>query len=366
MNLTRIACSHFRNLQQVELAVSPGISLFWGENGQGKTNLMEAVWMLTGAKSFRGSGEKQLIAFGSERAAVEGSFFSQGREQQIRREFGGKKQIALNFVPQPSAAALAGVFCCVVFSPSHLSLVQDGPEKRRRFLDTLLCQLYPGCIQLLLDYKKAVEQRNALLRDLPYHSDLAPMLDVFDQMTAAAGAQLTVQRGKMVEKLAVAAENIYKELTKEKEKLLVKYQPGFGGEITENIPSLTEQYLACLVKSRQEDIRYGYTTVGCHRDDLSYLVDGKAARLYASQGQQRSCVLATKLAECEIIAKVTGEEPVMILDDVLSELDPSRQRYILEQLDNRQVFITCCDPAVLEKKRAAHIFQVEAGKIVRA
>ena len=364
MTITRVVCNRFRNLHAVEIEPAAGLNILCGDNAQGKTNLMEAIWLFTGARSFRAGSDAGMIEFGEETASVEVAFVAGDREQTASIRLGPGKRASRNGIDLVSVTELAGTFPCVVFSPSHLSLVKDGPEVRRRFLDTLLGQVSPRMIPLLQDYRKTVAQRTALVRDIPRHSELLDMLPVYDEMVARQGGRIAKARAELVKRLARSAKEYYDEISGGRETLSISLKTSFMALPEEDRRVRHERLMKILEGAREDDLRMGATTVGPHRDDLEMMLDGRPIRLYGSQGQQRSALLALKLAECRVLGEALSEEPVILLDDVLSELDPARQSFILSHLGERQVFITACEPSLLVgADPTARIFAVSAGQI---
>lgn len=366
MIVNRLAWDGFRNLQAGSLSPAPGVNLFYGRNAQGKTNLLEIFWFFTGGHSFRGAKDAETVTFGREQASLTMDFTAEGREQQAEIVIGRRRVATLNGVKQPAASRLAGHFCAVVFSPAHLALVRDGPESRRRFLDAAYCQLRPGYLRVLSDYQRALSQRNALLRELRCACGITPLseqLAVWNDHLALTGARVFAARSAYVRRLAPAAAAIYAGIAGGKEELTLCYRSAIGDETVP--PAEAGRRLAALLRdSEAADRAAGFSTVGPHRDDLEVTIAGQPARVYGSQGQQRSAVLALKLAEASILREETGEQPVALLDDVMSELDEGRQDYLLNHIHGWQVFVTCCDPSPLRRLTGeGRIFHVEAGVV---
>lgn len=328
VRLTHLQLRDWRNMEALDVRPGEGVNLIRGENAQGKTNLLESIWILSGARSFRGAADAQLVRFGAARAVVEAAFFSEGRGQEMRAVFSPAREMTRNGVPCENGLPM------VVFSPAHLSLVRDGPEQRRKFLDDAIGRIYPSYEQNLSYYRRALLQRNTLLRDAAMNASLLDLLDVWDENIARAGAQIVRLRRRYVERIREAAKEAYAGISSGRETLEVEYL---------SAASTPEEYREALRCARAEDLRLGHTTCGVHRDDLSLTINGLNARQYGSQGQQRSCVLALKLAECGILEECTGEGPIVLLDDVMSELDALRRDYLLHRIRGRQVFITCCE-----------------------
>ncbi len=353
----------FRNLHPDRWQPSEGVNILYGDNAQGKTNLLEACWLFTGGRSFRGAKDSEMVAFGADKAALSLTFEAGGREQEAAITIQQRRQVTLNGVKLPSAARLAGVFCGVVFSPAHLSLIKDGPEGRRRFVDSACCQLRPGYVSVLTEYHKALIQRNAFLRQCKERGGFTAdgdQLDLWDQTLAVAGARVTRYREEYIRRLQPIAARIYDGLSGGREQLAVAWEMPRQGD---SAAVIARYWMDALQEVRRTDLAVGYTTVGPHREDLLLTLDGLTARSYGSQGQQRSAVLALKLAEASLLQEVTGETPVAFLDDVMSELDTSRQDYILNHIDGWQVFITCCEPSAALKDTAAKVFSVKQGVI---
>lgn len=365
MRVECLTAEGFRNLHAGEIKPSPGVNILYGDNAQGKTNVLEALWLFTGGRSFRGAKDRELIAFGAERAACRMDFFAQERSQQAEIVVESRRRALLNGIPQTTPAKLAGVFCAVVFSPAHLSLIKDGPEERRRFLDAAYCQLRPSYIQTLAEYSRALTQRNSLLRQLREGGGDPALLDIWDQRLAASGARIRAARAAFIARLDRETRRIYDGLSAGREQMTLSYltqtQEASGADTRERMQALLRE----LASRREADRGAGFTTAGPHRDDLEVRIDGRPARVFGSQGQQRSAVLALKLAEAVVLQEVTGEQPVALLDDVMSELDVSRQDYILNHIHDWQVFITCCDPSAVLRLTGGRVFHIRGGAVIR-
>ncbi len=356
----------FRNLHRGRWTPDAGVNILHGDNAQGKTNLLEACWLFTGSRSFRGAKDSEMVAFGQKEAALSMDFYAGGREQQAQITIRERRQVTLNGVKFSSAARLAGKFCGVVFSPAHLSLIKDGPEGRRRFVDGAYCQLKPAYVGSLTEFQKALVQRNALLKQTREQGGLdrqsRELLELWDNTLAVAAARLTTARCHYMDKIQPLAATIYDGLSGGREQLTLSWQsPAYVEGAT---PADTARYwLEQFGQSAKADVAAGFSTVGPHREDMQILLNGMPARIYGSQGQQRSVVLALKLAEAALLEQVTGETPVAFLDDVMSELDVSRQDYILNHINGWQVFITGCEPSATLRMQAGKVFQIKQGVI---
>ena len=362
MKITRLVLEDYRNIAHMELSPGEGVNIIYGDNAQGKTNLIESIWLLSGAKSFRGCREGELIRLGQQRARIQAAFYGTGRDQSIQLEFGQRRRILLNEIGLSSQSKLSGALYVVVFSPTHLSLVKDGPAQRREFLDTTICQLKPQYHKVLADYGRVLTQRAALLRDLPYNSYLADTLDIWDQHLARLTAVIIKTRYTYLRRLSAFAAQIYEGISQNKETLTLSYETRAAENLDEE--NLLSQVSQAIRAARGEDTRAGATTVGAHRDDIAMNINGLSARSFGSQGQQRSVVLALKLAECAMIENLTGEVPVVLLDDVMSELDGARRDYLLNSLLGRQIFITCCDQSLFSGIQQGYSFHIEEGRLL--
>lgn len=351
MIVKKINIKSFRNIENTEFFPDEKMNVICGPNAQGKTNLLEAIWLFTGAKSFRGAKEKEFISFGSGSSELFLEFEKNGVTEEAQIKIDERKKAFLNGNALKSAGALAGNFCAIVFSPQDISLVKEGPAVRRRFLDTAIFQIYPKYVEIMRKYVRAVQQRNAAIKDLYYHSELNSLIDVFDAEIADLGAKIIEYRKNYISLLKKITPEIYYGISEKREELSISY-----------ICSCSSEYLLERLKvNRREDMRSGITSVGPHRDNLEFKINGVDARLYASQGQNRSVALTLKLAEAEILYRKTDDRAVALLDDVMSELDPSRQNYILNHIKNWQVFITCCDPSNIENLKSGKKYEMRNG-----
>lgn len=363
MKVTSVKINNFRNISELTLIPSEGINVIHGKNAQGKTNILEAIWLFTGCKSFRGSKDKELIRFGTDFYKNELCFENGTREKKAFIAVNEKKKLAsLNGVALSSTSELISELRAVVFSPTELSLIKGAPAERRKFLDVALCQLKPKYAEYLKEYKHALFQRNILLKDLYFSPRLEEILDSWDEAVARQAAIIIYERLKYTELLRNFSKEIYSGISDNKEDFEIKYSS------TVNIYDVTirDIYLSALeelLKKRKDDIYFKTTTIGPHRDDLTVTVNGKNAKSFASQGQQRSAALALKLGEARVIEEITNEKPIALLDDVMSELDERRQDYILNSIREMQVFLTCCDPSQVMRMCDGKSFLIENGKL---
>ena len=364
MKVLALKFENYRNLDDAIITPCDGVNVIYGDNAQGKTNLLEAFWMFCGGHSFRGSKDNELIGFGKPFAKLEVRFFGQDREQTASIKFkGNKKQVEINSVAKNSAAALIEKYCAVVFSPEHLNLIKRGPSERRKFIDSAICREKLKNAVVLSKYNRTLNQRNSLLKDIYRHPELEETLSIWDNSLLLNGAILIKQRMEYLQMLEKRAAEYHFGISGGKEQLEIRYLSTTNAEYGDSIEQIHQKLCETFEQSRADDIRNGCTTKGAHRDDAEILINGKNARLYASQGQQRSAVLSLKLAEAAVLSERMGEKPIILLDDVMSELDSKRQDFLLNKLDDCQVFITCCEQSNKEQLKHVKIFNVCNGVI---
>ena len=353
MNINNISINNFRNLKNILIKPCDAVNVIYGENAQGKTNFIEAVWLFTGAKSFRGARDSELVSSSETVATLKTNFFLDKRNQTCEIKIEKNRTAVLNGIPLQSVSQLAGNICAIIFSPSDLNLITEGPNVRRKFLDTAICQLYPAYIDKLKVYNRALAQRNFVLKDLRYHSELSGLVEVFENNIATVGAEIIRYRNRYVERLSEFVPIIYGGFTGGKENLKIEY-------ISNGSPD-SEKFRQSLKNARKDDIITLSTSIGPHRDNVEIKINDMSIRIFGSQGQKRSAALSLKLSEAEVIKLITKQQPIALLDDVMSELDPGRQNYILNNINNRQVFITCCDPSNIKNLVGGKIFKMQDG-----
>lgn len=364
MKLDSLNLLNYRNISSLKINPCSEINIIYGENAQGKTNILEAIWMLSGSKSFRGAKDCELVKFDAEKSEIDAEFTAQGREQTINLYIETNRTGMLNGADLSPISLLSENFQAIVFSPNHLTLITDGPQARRKFIDNAISQIMPRYSAVIREYNRALKQRNAVLRDIRWHSDLLDMIDVFEDRISHYGAKIMRLRDKYINKLSGYAEEIYDGISSMAEKICIKYSPQ---TICENLSSENDIYIKLkesFKNSRDEDINNGTTSVGPHRDDISIDINELSARIYGSQGQQRSAAIALKLAEASIIKEAFGEQPIALLDDVMSELDENRQDYILNHIKNWQVFITCCDLSQVLRMSDGNRYKISDGHLI--
>ncbi len=365
MKATKLTVRNFRNIEKAEIEFSPSVNIFCGNNGQGKTNLLEALWMFTGAKSFRGAKNGEMVRFGEEMAEIMLDFHSHERDQNaILKIYPQGRSVTLNDVDDLMPGHLIGSLCAIVFAPEHVKLVTGPADGRRSFVDCSICQMTPSFTNAVIRYAKILRQRNALLKQIKDNKAEGSLLSVWDDHLSRLGAQIAVTRYKYLTQLSEKAAVIYNGISDGREVFDAKYACSFFRNGTIYEEEYREALLAKLKEGRGSDLNLGFTYYGPHRDDIDIRLDSMPVRQFGSQGQKRSCVLALKLGEAEMMSSTAGEMPIAILDDVLSELDTSRQKFLLSKLDGWQVMITCCDKDSLKKVTKGKVYEVENGVFV--
>lgn len=357
MIIESIELKNFRNYRNLKLEFDEQTNIFYGDNAQGKTNILEAIYLSGTTKSHKGSKDRDMILFGEEEAHLR--TFIRKSEMDYKIDIHLKKNkakgIAINGVPIRRASELFGIANFVFFSPEDLSIIKQGPAERRRFLDMELCQLDKIYLHNLANYNKIVAQRNKLLKDLAFRKDLEDTLDIWDLQLAEYGKKVIQGRETFVKQLNQIISEIHEKLSGGREKLSVFYEKNCSKE------ALYEE----LQKNRERDIRLKTTSAGPHRDDLLFSVDSVDIRKFGSQGQQRTAALSLKLSEIELVKKIIHDTPILLLDDVLSELDHNRQNYLLNSIHDIQTMITCTglDEFVNHRFSINKVFKVVEGTV---
>lgn len=357
MILKSIELSNFRNYKNLHLEFSSRTNILFGDNAQGKTNILEAIYLSGTTKSHKGSKDKEMIRFGCEEAHIRMVVNKNDLDHQIDLHIkkNRSKGIAINQMPIKKASELFGFINLVFFSPEDLHIIKNGPAERRRFLDLELCQLDKYYLYYLTKYHKILNQRNKLLKDAPFRPELLDTLSVWDEQLIECGRKIILARASFVNQLQEIVSHIHKEISGKKEHLLLQYEP----DSQEN--QLAEKLKAC----RDRDLKLGQTTAGPHRDDLSFFIGTMDIRKFGSQGQQRTSALSLKLSEIELVKQSVHEVPVLLLDDVLSELDSGRQNFLLQRIHDIQTVITCTglDEFVKNRFEINRVFQVIDGRV---
>lgn len=366
MKLRRIALDGFRNYTDFTADFSPGVNVIWGENAQGKTNLLEAIGFLSGARSHRARGDKELISFHRDQGTITAEVTSRGRDFLLEVQLfrGARRRLFVNHVKCKTAAELGGIVQTVLFCPEDLALIKAGAAERRSFLDHAICQLRPRYAEALAQYNKLLDHKTRILRDWEKHPSLLDVLEDFNEAMARAGALVIHYRAHFVRKLAEKAAQIQTEFSGGRETLALHYATvstvrdplGPTVELYEDLRRHQDSHAKA-----ERDARSCLS--GPHKDDLVARINGQPARQYASQGQTRTAALSLKLAERELFRDDTGQWPILLLDDVLSELDARRQDFVLRRITGGQVILTGCEApdGSFPEGRTLHIVQ---GKLV--
>lgn len=360
MRVERIAFTDFRNLENTEVIPHPGTNLIVGANGQGKTNLLEGIWLLCGQRSFRQAKEIETVAFGKKRAVIEADIFSGERTNLFSLTLTSRRSACLNGIHTDKISNLGDKFSAVVFSPVHIELIREAPEARRAFLDSAVLSTKPAFSAVLREYEKVLYQRNYLLKRLQtgYSCELADTLEAYTKRLAQIGARVYTARSRYTARLSEEAPPIYHSISGGEEFEIVYKSSVEGGE------KYGAALYDTLCRNVDEDIRNGFTGAGPHREDMELSINKQKARQFASQGQCKSAALCLKLAEGRILERAIGQKPVFLLDDVMSELDKNRQNYILSNLGENQLFITGCDSASLSRRLPkGAVFTVKNGGV---
>ena len=356
----------FRNYVHLEASFHPRMNLIYGDNAQGKTNLLEAVAYLSSARSHRARYDRELIRMGVDSAFLRGEVESGGRDYTLEaRLFRGRgRQLFSNGVRLKAAAELSGILTTVLFCPEDLSLIRAGAAERRRFLDGAICQLRPRYAAALAEYGRLSEHKTRILRDWPEHPSLLQTLDDFSLRMAQTGALLIHYRAHFIRKLAQHAPAIHRDFSGGREELSLRYET--VSTVADPLApprDILQRLLEHQETHRQAELDSRQCLSGPHKDDLAVDIDGAPARQFGSQGQTRTAALSLKLAQRELFQEDTGQWPVLLLDDVLSELDARRQAFVLNRIRGGQVFITCCEEEKLEGLEQGAVFRVEDGKL---
>lgn len=372
MRCVRIKVRDLRNIESAEVEFCDGVNILAGENAQGKTNLLEAIFYASVGRSFRSASTAQMIRFGAENAEISLDFKDAKRQQNIKvRIFKDKqRQVEKNGVRIERLSDIMGSFRAVLFCPEHLSLVKDGPSERRAFLDMAISRMYPMYMYSLQKYNHALKQRNALLKEA-YHdrATFDATVELWSEQLAKEAAVISDMRLRFIRRAEGYISEFFREMTSDAERPKVVYHGSSGQSEDEYLDreKTQKRYMELLTSSYEREISAGATLYGIHKDDIDISLNGKSARIYASQGQQRSLALAMKLSEGEICREEFGDHPVFLFDDVLSELDGARRDYLINRMKDKQVIITTCEPDIIRNSTASEVKKiiVENGKYIQ-
>lgn len=358
MIVKSLELKNFRNYERLSIDFDPSTNIIYGDNAQGKTNILEAICVSGTSRSHRGSRDKDMIRFGEQEAHIRTIVEKNSSEYRIdiHLKNNHSKGIAINKVPIKKSSDLFGILNIIFFSPEDLAIIKNGPDKRRRFIDMELCQIDRVYLYNLTEYSKTLNQRNKLLKDIVFNKKLLDTLPVWDDKLAEYGSKIIKRREEFVETIAPLVSELHRQISNDREEIELFYEKNVSAE------GMRE----ALDFSYDNDIRLGSTTKGPHRDDLRFDLGGVDLRKFGSQGQQRTAALSLKLSEVTMMEKETGEKPVLLLDDVLSELDSNRQKDLLKSLSDTQTLITCTglDDFVKNQYQVNKVFEVKNGVII--
>lgn len=357
MIIKRLELADYRNYETLDLEFDKGTNILYGDNAQGKTNILEAIYMAATTKSHKGSKDKEMIGFGKEEAHIRTYLEKEGVGTRVDMHLrkAGSKGIAIDGQKIKKAAELLGLCNVVFFSPEDLSIIKNGPAERRRFVDMELCQLDSFYLYNLNHYNKIVNQRNKLLKDMYMNPELKDTLAIWDSQLVSFGSKIVERRKLFVDQLNEIIYEIHKKLSGGKEELIISYEPDVA----------IEEFEKSLRYNQDRDIRMKQTSIGPHRDDFAFLNKDVDIRKYGSQGQQRTAALSLKLSEIELVKKIAKDTPILLLDDVLSELDSNRQNYLLNSIGDIQTIITCTglEEFVNNRFEVNKIYKVKNGVV---
>ena len=356
MYINKIKLQNFRNYNEQEIILNKSINVFYGDNAQGKTNILEAIFLCTFGKSFRTNKEKELIKLGKDNANVIIEYEKKDRDGKISISISDKKQILVNGIKIKKLSELLGNINIVIFTPDDINILKGGPALRRRFLDMMIGQLKPNYVYILNMYIKTLEQRNNYLRQIKEENKPENLLDIWDEKLIEYADIIYKYRKEFIDKIKKKINIIHKKITDKKEEINIQYISNCESK---------EVYSELLKQRRKLDIIKGFTTKGIHRDDFEIYINNKELSIYGSQGQNRTAILSLKLSELQVIYDEIEEEPILLLDDFMSELDINRRKNFLNNINNTQVIITCAEKIEFLKENVDYcLYQVKEGEII--
>lgn len=359
LKIKSLKLKNFRNYDLLKLEFDDATNIFYGDNAQGKTNILESIYLSGTTKSHRGTKDRDLVQFGKEESHIEAVVEKNGITYQIDMHLkkNSPKGIAINKIPIRKASELFGIINIVFFSPEDLNIIKNGPSERRRFIDLELSQLDKVYLNNLSNYNRIVNQRNHLLKDITQQRNLMETLDVWEIQLIQYGNKIIERRKQFVKEINKIISNIHKKLTGQREEINLIYEPSIGNLTLEQ----------ALAKNRERDMKIKSTSVGPHRDDICFMAGDLDIRRFGSQGQQRTAALSLKLSEIELVRQSIHDTPVLLLDDVLSELDKHRQNYLLDSIHDIQTLITCTgvDEFVNHRFSINKVFHVQDGQVAK-
>ncbi len=357
MKIKSIELENFRNYSSLSLEFDEGINIFYGDNAQGKTNLLEAVYMACTSKSQKSARDREMISFDSKEAHIKLNLVKAEMSYRIDMHLkkNNAKGIAVNGVPIKRASELFGIANVVIFSPEDLNLIKNGPAERRRFMDMELCQLNRMYVHELISYNRVINQKNKLLKSAFAGNDIEAFIDVYNEQIIKYGSEVIRLRQKFTDRLNGIIKEIHKSMTGNAEELELRYEPNVR----------PEEFEEALLRHRTQELKNAVSLIGPHKDDLSFILNGVDLKHFGSQGQQRTAVLSLKLSELKLAEDINGDRPVLLLDDVLSELDRNRQNMLLSSINDIQTLITCTglDDFIDNRFHIDSVYRVSKGHI---
>lgn len=369
MNIRNIYLKNFRNYKVLDLKFEKDFNIIFGNNAQGKTNILEAIFLCSAGRSHRTSKDMELIKFGEDIYKIKIDLIRNEIEKNIEVIYDKveKKKIRINEIPLKKIGNLMGQLNAIMFSPEDMMIIKEGPAERRRFIDIALSQLKPSYFYDLQQYVKILAQRNNLLKEIEYKKSLSDTLEVWNISLAEKGSRIIKARKEYIEMLAKKAEENHSKITNNNEKLKIRYMPSLEGlQEFNDLDDINKAFLRNLERVKRRELLKCTTMVGPQRDEYEFIVNNESLKLYGSQGQQRTAILSIKLSEVEIVKEETGEYPVLLLDDVMSELDKSRQDYLIRNLKGIQTFITCTEKDSIQKETGTSMnyIEISGGKVL--
>ena len=356
MYIKKVKLENFRNYDNLEVEFKKDFNLIYGNNAQGKTNILEAIYLSAIGKSFQTNKDSEMIKIGKEKAKVEIEYETKDREGKITVEIADKKTFFINGIKQKKISDIIGKINIVLFYPDNIDIIKGGPAERRRFLDIMISQLKPNYIHILNKYLKTLDQRNAYLKQIKFDNKSKDMLEIWDESLSQLSYQIYTYRSEYIQKIKEKIKVIHNKITncgQQDEKIEISFISSGKSQ---------KDFYENLLRNRENDIRKGYTSTGSHRDDYDIYINDKKVNVYGSQGQQRTSVLSLKLTELNIIQDEIEEPPILLLDDFMSELDENRRNNLTNAIENNQVFITCTDKILVEEKNNT-IYHIENAKL---
>ncbi len=348
---------NFRNYENEEVNFGDEVNIIYGDNGMGKTNILEAVYFFSYGRSFRSNG-REVIKDGGKESKIELSFKNERDfKGEIRFLSGKRKEIYLNEIELKKTSQLLGNFICVLFTPDEMNIIKGLPDARRRFLDSSIIPLRPQFLKELVTYRNIVNQKTALLKMRDYST-----LDIWNEKLAECGSKIMLMRGSYLKRIEEKAHYMQKDISAEKENLTIRYNPSV--KMGENLAEIKDNFLKKLEEYKEKEKENLFCMAGTHRDEIDFEINGKIAKNYASQGQIRTAVLCLKSAQMEIIKDETGTFPVMLLDDILSELDKKRRDFLISQIKGKQIIITCTDIENSFMNENTNIINIKDGRVI--